>query len=76
MIVPSKTEESEGFGRAFPDLLLILGVSAKSQQHEQEFIRKDRQKELLYYVNLIRAYKKVLYQTVYIEGDAQNLPQA
>jgi hypothetical protein len=32
----------------------------------QEFIRKDRQKELLYYVNLIRAYEKVLNQLVYI----------
>ena len=31
----------------------------------QEFIRKDWRKELLYYVNLIRAYKKVLYQTVF-----------
>ena len=27
---------------------------------------KDRQRQLLYYVNLIRACKKVLYQLVYI----------
>ena len=32
----------------------------------QEFIRKDRRNELLNYVNLIRACKKVLYQLVYI----------
>ena len=32
----------------------------------QEFLRKDRQKELLYNVNLKRACKKVLYQLVYI----------
>ena len=31
----------------------------------QEFIRKDRRKELLYYVNLIRACQKVLNQLVY-----------
>ena len=30
----------------------------------QEFIRKDRRKELLYYVNLIRVCKKVLNQLV------------
>ena len=33
---------------------------------EQEFIGKDRRKELLYYVNLIRACLKVLHQLVYI----------
>ena len=40
----------------------------------QEFIRKDRWKELLYYVNLIRACKKVLYQLVYT-GKKVCIPQ-
>ena len=36
------------------------------EKSNQEFIRKDGQKELLYYVNLIRACYKVLNQLVYI----------
>ena len=33
---------------------------------DQELKRKDRRRQLLHYVNLIRACKKVLYQLVYI----------
>ena len=37
-----------------------------SHRCQQEFIKKDRRKELLYYENLIRSCQKVLNQLVYI----------
>ncbi len=41
-------------------------ATGESDDLNQEFIRKDRWKEQLYYANLKRACKKVLNQLVYL----------